>query len=56
MLQLAGDIPADLGQPIAGLDAGAILTREKRRLAGAASEPALAPQASRREAQPGGLI
>jgi predicted DNA-binding ribbon-helix-helix protein len=56
MLQLAGDIPADLSQPIAGLDAGSILAREKRRLAGAASEPALAPQTRPREARPGGLI
>ena len=33
MLQLAGDIPADLAQPIAGLDAGSILARESKRLA-----------------------
>jgi predicted DNA-binding ribbon-helix-helix protein len=32
MLQLAGDIPADLGQPIASLDAKSILARERRRM------------------------
>ena len=32
MLQLAGDIPADLGRSIAGLDSGKILAREKARL------------------------
>ncbi|MBB4197935.1 aryl-sulfate sulfotransferase [Rhodoblastus sphagnicola] len=32
MLQLAGDIPADPTQPIAGLDAPMILAREKARL------------------------
>ena len=32
MLQLAGDIPLDQRQPIAGLDAPAILARERRRL------------------------
>ncbi|ALA16179.1 MULTISPECIES: ribbon-helix-helix domain-containing protein [Chelatococcus] len=34
MLQLAGEVPRDPGQPIAGLDADAILTREARRLGG----------------------
>ncbi len=34
MLQMAGDIPGDQAQPIAGLDAPAILARERRRLAG----------------------
>jgi predicted DNA-binding ribbon-helix-helix protein len=34
MLQLAGEIPVDLGQPIAGLDARSILARENRRLGG----------------------
>lgn len=32
MLQLAGDIPLDQRQPIAALDAPAILARERRRL------------------------
>ncbi len=32
MLQLAGDIPADLLRPIAGLDAKSILARERKRL------------------------
>jgi predicted DNA-binding ribbon-helix-helix protein len=41
MLQLAGDIPADLGRPIAGLDAEAILARERLRLSseGRESQP-----------------
>lgn len=30
MLRLAGDIPADANQPLAGLDAAAILARESR--------------------------
>jgi predicted DNA-binding ribbon-helix-helix protein len=38
MLQLAGDIPADQGQPIAGLDAKAILARERGRLAAGTRE------------------
>ncbi|GGG27245.1 ribbon-helix-helix domain-containing protein [Chelatococcus composti] len=32
MLQLAGDVPRNPAQPIAGLDADAILAREARRL------------------------
>lgn len=34
MLQLAGEIPADPGRPIAGLDSESILTREALRLSG----------------------
>jgi predicted DNA-binding ribbon-helix-helix protein len=44
MLQLAGDIPADPARPIAGLNAKAILAREKARLDGAGwAEPPDAP-------------
>ncbi|APF37884.1 ribbon-helix-helix domain-containing protein [Chelatococcus daeguensis] len=40
MLQLAGEVSSDAAQPIAGLDADAILAREARRLAPAALMPA----------------
>jgi len=43
MLQLAGEVPNDPAQPIAGLDADAILAREARRLARA--QGALMPAA-----------
>jgi predicted DNA-binding ribbon-helix-helix protein len=38
MLQLAGDIPADLARSISGLDAGSILARERLRLSGKGRE------------------
>ena len=44
MLQLAGDIPADLRQPIAGLDAKSILARERQRLGQTAAEPPAKPE------------
>ena len=61
MLQLAGDIPLDQRQPIAGLDAPAILVRERRRqeqqraekLATQASEGAADGLAGRCEARAG---
>jgi predicted DNA-binding ribbon-helix-helix protein len=55
MLQLAGDIPADLAQPIAGLDARSILAREEKRLAAAKNGERM-EEARRRESQPSGMI
>jgi predicted DNA-binding ribbon-helix-helix protein len=43
MLQLAGDIPADSAQSIAGLDAGKILAREQARLGRSESWTEAAP-------------
>jgi predicted DNA-binding ribbon-helix-helix protein len=54
MLQLAGDIPADLARPIAGLDARSILAREEKRLAAKNGERT--EEVRRREAQPSGMI
>jgi hypothetical protein len=56
MLQLSGDIPADLGQPIAGLDAGSILAREAKRLAAKNPDQPGDVRPRRREAQASGLI
>ena len=54
MLQLSGDIPADLKQPIAGLDAGSILARDAKRLAGQTPDHA-GDVGPRREARASGL-
>jgi predicted DNA-binding ribbon-helix-helix protein len=53
MLQLAGEIPADLGQPIAGLDAHSILVRENRRLGGKRLPDV--PSGRRKSARPGAI-
>jgi hypothetical protein len=57
MLQLAGDIPADPAQSIAGLDAGSILAREKTRLGLRGKTPArpryLSEGAGRPSVRPG---
>ncbi len=51
MLQIAGDIPGDRAQPIAGLDAQSILARERQRLAGADGE-----RRAERKPAPSGLV
>jgi predicted DNA-binding ribbon-helix-helix protein len=55
MLQLAGDIPADLQRPIAGLDAKSILARESKRLAGKVEARDDERRPARKPAQPGAL-
>ncbi len=53
MLQIAGDIPGDQAQPIAGLDAQSILERERRRLARPDDERREERRSNRKPAQPG---
>jgi predicted DNA-binding ribbon-helix-helix protein len=50
MLQLAGDIPADLGRSISSLDSGSILARESLRLSVKARESAEEPRLPRKAA------
>ena len=50
MLQLAGDIPADLGRSISSLDAGSILARERLRLSGKARDRVEEPRLRRKAA------
>jgi predicted DNA-binding ribbon-helix-helix protein len=50
MLQLAGDIPADLGRSISSLDSGSILARESLRLSGKARESVEEPRLPRKAA------
>ena len=50
MLQLAGDIPADLGRSISSLDAGSILARERLRLSGKAQDRVEEPRLRRKAA------
>jgi predicted DNA-binding ribbon-helix-helix protein len=50
MLQLAGDIPADLGRSISSLDSGSILARERLRLSGKARESVEEPPLPRKAA------
>ena len=50
MLQLAGDIPADLARSISGLDAGSILARERLRLSGKARDRVEEPRLRRKAA------
>jgi len=50
MLQLAGEIPTDPGQPMAGLDARSILAREGERLAAATAGGGESARPARRDA------
>jgi predicted DNA-binding ribbon-helix-helix protein len=56
MLQLAGDIPADPGQSIAGLDAKSILAREQSRFAARAGTEPKERRALRRPASSAAAI
>lgn len=55
MLQLAGDIPADLRWPISGLDVDSILARENKRLTGK-GEARPSVRQTRKPAHPGAAV